>query len=113
MTALMLSLNGATPALAKRTPPPGLDAATVQRLDPKGALRAKAEEFEQVYLNTMMSQMFAGVGSDPLTGGGHAEEQWRSLQIDQYAGLVTKAGGLGVSDAVYGEMLRLQEARTR
>jgi len=89
-----------------------VDPALVQKADPKGILRAKAEEFEQVFLNTMLAQMFSGLGADPVTGGGHAEEQWRSLQIDQYAGLVTKAGGIGVSDAIYGEMLRLQEART-
>lgn len=98
---------------ASRAMPANVDPAIAQRLDPKGTLRAKADEFEQVYLNTMLSQMFAGVGTDPLTGGGHAEEQWRSVQIDQYAGLVSKAGGIGVSNAIYGEMLRLQEANAR
>jgi Rod binding domain-containing protein len=98
---------------AARPLPATVDPAIARRLDPKGAIRAKADEFEQVYLNTMLGQMFAGVGADPLTGGGHAEDQWRSLQVDQYAGLVTKAGGIGVSNAIYGEMLRLQETNIR
>jgi len=96
-----------------RALPTGIDPLMAQRVDPKGVMRGKADEFEQVYLNTMLSQMFSGLGADPLTGGGHAEEQWRSLQVDQYAGLISKAGGVGVSDSIYGEMLRMQEANAQ
>ena len=87
--------------------PSGVPAATAQRL------RKQAAEFEQSFLNTMLQQMYTDVPVDGLTGGGHAEEQWRGLLIDEYAKSMSGRGGIGVADMVYSEMLRLQEASAR
>ena len=68
-----------------------------------------ATDFEQVFLNTMLSQMFTDLPTDGITGGGHAEEQWRGLLVDAYAKEITATGGLGVKDAIYRELIALQE----
>lgn len=76
-------------------------------------LRKQATDFEQSFLNTMLQEMFTDVPVDGLTGGGHAEEQWRGLLIDEYAKTMSGRGGVGVADMVYSEMLRLQETSAR
>lgn len=71
--------------------------------------RAQATEFEQVYLASMIKQMYAGVSTDGPFGGGQAEETWRGLLIDRYADTISKAGGIGIADAVYRDLLGVQE----
>jgi len=75
--------------------------------------RAQATEFEQVYLATMMKQMFAGLSTEAPFGGGQAEESWRGILIDQYADGMVKAGGVGIADAVYHDLLAIQEGTAR
>lgn len=68
-----------------------------------------AEEFESVFLSQMLQHMFDGVETDELTGGGHGEDTYRSLMVDEYAKMITKTGGIGVADHVKAEMIRMQE----
>lgn len=74
--------------------------------------RAQATEFEQVYLATMMKQMFSGLSTEAPFGGGQAEETWRGILIDQYADGMVKSGGVGIADAVYRDLLGIQEGTT-
>lgn len=76
--------------------------------DPK-AVRAAAEEFEAVFLSTMLAPMFEGLGQDNMFGGGPGEETYRSLLVDEYGKSIAKSGGLGIADAVERELLRMQE----
>jgi peptidoglycan hydrolase FlgJ len=71
--------------------------------------RRAAEEFESQFLSQMLSQMFSGLEADPLTGGGSAEEMFRSLLVDQYGKEMSRAGGVGIADAVQKQMLKMQE----
>lgn len=75
--------------------------------------RAKATEFEQVFLTSMFNQMFAGLDTSGPFGGGMAEETWRGILVDQYAGQIAKAGGIGIADAVYSQLLQVQEGASR
>lgn len=75
--------------------------------------RAQADQFEQVYLSTMMKQMFSGVSTEAPFGGGQAEESWRGLLVDQYASTMQKAGGIGISDMVYRDLIGLQEGASK
>lgn len=68
-----------------------------------------AREFEAFFISQMVSHMFAGIESDGLFGGGHGEEMFRSLLIDEYGKAVAQRGGLGIADSVRAEMLRMQE----
>lgn len=80
---------------------------------PKGAsldkIRKTAEDFEAVFLSQMLKPMFDGIGSDEMFGGGHGEDMWKSQLINEYGKTIAKSGGIGIADAVMGEMLRMQE----
>lgn len=74
--------------------------------------RAQAEEvarqFERMFISEMLAPMFQGLETDGPTGGGNAEATFRPMLIDQYADAIARGGGIGISDAVLKEILRLQ-----
>lgn len=76
-----------------------------------GHLRAQAEELEGIFLNTLIKEMFASLHSDSdAMGGGFAEDTWRDMQAEQMSDAVSKAGGVGLADAIMGDLLKIQEA---
>jgi Rod binding domain-containing protein len=69
-----------------------------------------AQQFEGVLMSQMLNDMFAGVKTDGMFGGGAGEEMFRSLMIDEYAKQITKQGsGLGLANTVTQELLKRQE----
>ncbi|MGK0265927.1 MAG: flagellar protein FlgJ [Maricaulis sp.] len=74
------------------------------------AARAAAEDFESVFLAQMMEAMFAQVGQDDPFGGGPGENAFRGMLNEEYAKVMSQAGGLGLSDRLTSEILRYQEA---
>jgi flagellar protein FlgJ len=72
--------------------------------------RTAAEDFEAVFLNSMMQQMFSGLGEGPF-GGGPAAGVWRSLLTDEYAKTFARNGGIGIADHVQRALLAQQEVR--
>ncbi len=70
-----------------------------------------AQEFESVFLSTVLAQMFSTVegGAGPLGGEGTGGDTWRSFLTDEYANEITKAGGIGIADHVMREILSMQE----
>ncbi|HEY6255575.1 MAG TPA: flagellar assembly peptidoglycan hydrolase FlgJ [Xanthobacteraceae bacterium] len=81
--------------------------------DLKTKARAAAVNFEAQFLNSMFSQMFAGIKGDGPFGGGAAVGVWRSFLSEQYAKSFAKAGGIGIADQVYHALLAQQEAHAR
>ena len=73
-------------------------------------IRRVAEEFEGVFIAQMMAPMFEGLETDELFGGGPGEDIYRSVLIEEYGKSIARAGGIGLSDAIQRELLRLQEA---
>jgi Rod binding domain-containing protein len=82
---------------------------------PKNPLAAKArgaaQDFEAVFLNSMFSEMFAGLDGDGPFGGSKATGIWRSFLTDEYSRSFAKAGGIGLSDHVYRALMAQQEAK--
>ena len=74
--------------------------------------RAKAQDFEAVFLNSMFGHMFAHVNEGPYSGG-EAAKTWRSFLTEEYAKNFAKAGGIGIADAVYKQLIAVQEARAK
>lgn len=74
-------------------------------------VRETAQDFEAVFLSQMMKPMFEGLSAEAPFGGGPGEDMWRSLMVDEYGKSLAKSGGIGIADAVMGEMLRMQEAK--
>lgn len=73
------------------------------------ATRKAATEFEGVFLGQMLAPMFEGLKTDGPFGGGHAESIYRAMMVDEIGTSIARAGGIGIADAVYSQMLRLQE----
>ncbi|MHA7777706.1 rod-binding protein [Roseibium sp. M-1] len=84
---------------------------TLRGVDPtdKTAVRAAAEDFEAVFLNTMLQNMFTGLQEGGTWGSGHGADAWQSLLIDEYARNIAENGGIGLADSVERELLKLQE----
>ncbi len=75
----------------------------------EAAAEAVSQEFESVFLSQMLQHMWSGVAVDPVFGGGHAEEVYRSMLIDEYASLMAQTGGIGLAGEIKAELLTLQE----
>jgi Rod binding domain-containing protein len=73
--------------------------------------RKTAEEFEAFFLTQMLEHMFKGVPTDGYFGGGYGEGVYRSVMLQEYGRVLSKAGGIGVADMVSRELMRLQEAQ--
>jgi flagellar protein FlgJ len=84
------------------------------KVDPAVAtkLRKAASEFETQFVSQMLTPMFETVETDPMFGGGHGEEMFRSLLVNEYGKQMSNRGGLGIADSVYRELLRAQEANS-
>mgnify|MGYP001431441212 CR=1 FL=1 len=77
-----------------------------------GRLRAAADEYEAVFLSQMLEAMTSGIKTDGPFSGGPAEGIYRSMLNQEYGKAIGKAGGGGIADAVYREMLRIQETHS-
>jgi flagellar protein FlgJ len=73
--------------------------------------RQASEDFEAVYLNTMLGQMFTAMGDDGPLGGGKALGIWRSFLTDEYSKSFAKKGGIGIASEVYRALMSQQEDR--
>ena len=71
--------------------------------------RKAAQEFEAVFLTQILETMYAGIDPNPMFGGGNAEKLFRSMINEKTAQSMAKNGGIGLADAVYSEIIRLQE----
>ena len=71
--------------------------------------RAKAQDFEAMFLNSMFSQMTSGVKGEGPFGGSTGTEVWRSMLTDEYSKSFAKSGGIGISNDVFRTLI-LQQA---
>jgi len=69
-------------------------------------------DFETMCLTNLLSPMFEGLSTDGPFGGGHAEETMRSFYVGALAGQMAKRGGIGISDMMQNQLLKLQEKGT-
>ena len=68
-----------------------------------------ARRFEAQALGALLKPVF-GEAPKGLLSGGAAEAQWRPMMVEQYARSWSDRGGVGIADAVFREMLRMQSA---
>jgi Rod binding domain-containing protein len=74
-------------------------------------LHQQAKDLEGVFLTSLMKEMFSSIKTDDQNfGGGFAEETWRGMQAEQFAGAMAEQGGIGLADQLMPTLLRLQEA---
>jgi len=92
-------------------PLPSLGDATTAQGDAaklKDKAKAAARDFEAMFLNSMLQQMFTGIDGDGPFGGSGALKVWRSFMTDQYAKTFAKNGGIGIASHVYDILLKQQ-----
>jgi peptidoglycan hydrolase FlgJ len=77
--------------------------------DDKTKLKAVAQNFEAMFLNSMFQQMYTDIGGEGPFGGNGATGVWRSFLTDAYAKQFAKAGGIGIAHQVYRSLLTQQE----
>jgi peptidoglycan hydrolase FlgJ len=95
-----------------RTAPVGSPQATARR-SAEAIARRSAEEFEAVFLQTMVQEMMSGLGKDGPLGEGEAGGAWRSLLVQEYTGTMSRSGGISIADSLYPEILALQSTAAR
>ncbi|KAA5602764.1 rod-binding protein [Blastochloris sulfoviridis] len=77
--------------------------------DPK--IWAAAQDFEAVFLNSMFEPMFEGLGNEGPFGGGSGVETWRGMMVEEWSKSIAAAGGIGLANQIYSDILALQEKR--
>ncbi len=71
--------------------------------------KAAAQQFEGVFLSQMLGQMFNGIETDQMFGGGAGEKMFRSLMIDEYGKEMAANGGIGLAKPILNQLLAVQE----
>ncbi len=102
--AAPIALAGATgtPPVASRT----LSPAQIEKT------RRSAQDFEAMAIGQLLQPMFKTVDTaHGLFGGGSGEAMWQPMLVDALGKMLAKSGGIGIADAVFKEMLRMQEVK--
>src|SRR5579864_2000451 len=58
-------------------------------------MKQAAQSFEAFFVGQMMEYMSAGIKADDVTGGGQAEDTWRSMLNQEYGKQIAQSGRLG------------------
>jgi Rod binding domain-containing protein len=72
------------------------------------SIRKTARDFEAMVIGELLAPMFEALDTNGLGGGGEGEKMFRPMLVREYANAMTAAGGIGLSDAVAQEMIRMQ-----
>jgi len=95
--------------ISNQTPVTQAKAKTPISPDVLAKIDEQAQHFEGMFMTQMMQFMWTGLDKDNMFGGGHAEETWRGMLLQEYGTISAKAGNLGIADAVKAELIKLQE----
>ncbi len=87
-------------------------AAPVAQPQPSAEMKKAAKDFESMLIGQMLQPMFEALQTDGMFGGGAGEAMFRPMLIEQYAQGIGKAGGIGISDSIAREMMRMQMGST-
>ena len=101
-----------TPTLNRRSDPQLAQA--LEHVSPQSVEKARAtsEDFEAMFLNSMFSQMTTGLKGEGPFGDTPGTGVWRSMLTEQYSRSFAKAGGVGISDAVFRTLIIQQANHT-
>ncbi len=85
-------------------------AAALQKVSPQQQTKAQATatDFEAMFLNSMFSQMTAGLKGEGPFGDTQGTGVWRSMLTEQYSKQFAKAGGVGIANEVYRTLIVTQ-----
>jgi Rod binding domain-containing protein len=75
-------------------------------------IKAVSSDFESVFLNNTLEEMFAGIGDDDPFGNSEGAATWRSLQVEEFGRAISRAGGIGLAEHVERQLIALQESKS-
>ncbi|TNE38841.1 MAG: hypothetical protein EP348_04450 [Alphaproteobacteria bacterium] len=101
----MTDITSATSNFQVSAQNPGDPSKTRDREEMKKA----AAQFEAFFLSQVLNSMSSGLATDKMFGGGEAEKMFRGMLNDEYAKNMSQHNSVGIADAVYKEMLKMQE----
>lgn len=117
MDASSLTLSGQSTlnAALLRARAQQADAATKAATASLGANKLQAidkasKEFEGMFISEMLNHMFEGIEVDPEFGGGHGEEMFRSMLVQEYGKQIAQGPGIGIASKVKEAMIAMQTA---
>lgn len=73
-------------------------------------IKAQAKEFESVFIAQMLNSMTSSLSDKTGFDGGHAEQQWRTIQNEYTAKAIVAKGGIGLASQIAGQLLKVQES---
>jgi peptidoglycan hydrolase FlgJ len=73
------------------------------------AVKKAAQDFEAMFMSSMLESMTAGMKPDKVFGAGQGEQMFRSMLNQEYGKAMAATGTLGIADSIEREMLRMQE----
>ena len=95
--------------ISRRNDPQLAEALTRISPEAQKKTRAKAQDFEALFLNSMFSQMTSGIKGEGPFGDTTGTGVWRSMLTDEYSKSFAKSGGIGISNDVFRTLI-LQQA---
>jgi Rod binding domain-containing protein len=98
----------AKPAASPAASQPAASESAAPAIDRSSPAYKAAQDFESVFLGEMVAQMYTGLDAKGPFGGGFAEQTYRSLLYQEIGRQMSASGGVGITDAVYAEMIKLQ-----
>jgi Rod binding domain-containing protein len=72
-------------------------------------VKQSATKFEAMFMQEMLSHMYEGMDTNGPFGGGHGEEVFRSMMIQEYGNKIANSGQTKIAPMLEKEMLRMQE----
>ncbi len=97
------ALTSTTPAQAAKS---ALPAPVMKKID------EASKSFESMFMSQMMQFMWAGgQEADETFGGGHGEEMWRGMLVQEFGKISTEGKGMGLASSVRDQMIRLQQSQ--
>lgn len=81
-------------------------------LDPqKAKAKKQADDFETMFLEQVTERLFATSEDEgPMGENGTGGAVYRSMMTQQYAQQIQRAGGIGLSDQIMSDLLKMQES---
>jgi flagellar protein FlgJ len=88
-------------------------AKALTKVSPEAQAKTKttATNFEAMFLNSMFSEMTAGLKGEGPFGNTPGTGVWRGMLTEQYSKSFAKSGGIGISHEVFRDLI-LQQARS-
>lgn len=70
-------------------------------------------DIESMFIQQFLKDMYANISVDPNFGGGHAEEMYRQLFIEELAKEIPKKNGIGIARKITDDISSKYNAKQR